>query len=143
VAELFCSNFQTATEAVLLTIEKHSLSKHVFAWGLGIMHSTLNCEMCDGKKSPLHVSDATIVIAAGCHGCGGTIPVVMYIVFAGSISINKKRITSNYSTISCQNSPHRQLKFAIGHNSNLIAILRIHASVLNAHRPSGAYQSCR
>jgi hypothetical protein len=25
------------------------------------------------KKSPLHVSDATIAIAAGCHGCGGTI----------------------------------------------------------------------
>jgi hypothetical protein len=26
------------------------------------------------KISPLHhVSDATVVIAAGCHGCGGTI----------------------------------------------------------------------
>jgi hypothetical protein len=26
------------------------------------------------KKSPLHVSDAAIAIAAaGCHGCGGTI----------------------------------------------------------------------
>jgi hypothetical protein len=25
------------------------------------------------KISPLHVSDATIVIAAGCHGCGGTV----------------------------------------------------------------------
>jgi hypothetical protein len=24
------------------------------------------------KKSLLHVSDATIAIAAGCHGCGGT-----------------------------------------------------------------------
>jgi hypothetical protein len=28
-----------------------------------------------GKKSPLHVSDAAVVIAAGCHGCGGTFPV--------------------------------------------------------------------
>jgi hypothetical protein len=27
------------------------------------------------KKSPLYVSDATVAIAAGCHGCGGTIPV--------------------------------------------------------------------
>jgi hypothetical protein len=24
------------------------------------------------KKSPLHVSDAAIAIAAGCHRCGGT-----------------------------------------------------------------------
>jgi hypothetical protein len=51
---------------------------------------------------------------------------IMYIVFAGSISINKKRIASNCSTISCRNSPHRQLKFAIGHNGSLIAILLIH-----------------
>jgi hypothetical protein len=65
---------------------------------------------------------------------------IMYIVFAGSISINKKRIASNYSTpISCRNSPHRQLKFAIGHNSSLIAILRMHVSAFNAHRPSGTY----
>jgi hypothetical protein len=27
------------------------------------------------KKSPLHVGDAAVVIAAGCHGCGGTIPI--------------------------------------------------------------------
>jgi hypothetical protein len=60
-----------------------------------------------------------------------------YIVFAGSILINKNRIASNYSTIGCRNSPHRQLKFAIGHNSSLIAILRIHASTFSAHRPSG------
>jgi hypothetical protein len=25
------------------------------------------------KISPLYVSDAAIVIAAGCHGCGGTV----------------------------------------------------------------------
>jgi hypothetical protein len=33
--------------------------------------------MRDGKKSSLHVSDATIAIAiaAGCHGCGGTTPI--------------------------------------------------------------------
>jgi hypothetical protein len=58
------------------------------------------------KKSPLHVSDATTAIAAGCCGCGGTIPVdyrvdSMYIVFAGGISINKNRTASNYSAISC------------------------------------------
>jgi hypothetical protein len=68
---------------------------------------------------------------------------IMYIVFTGSISINKKMIASNYSTISCRNSPHRQLKFAIGHSSSLIAILRIHVSAFNAHRPPGAYQSCQ
>jgi hypothetical protein len=56
---------------------------------------------------------------------------IMYIVFAGGISINKKRIASNYSAISCRNSPHRQLKFAIGHNSSLIAILRIHVGAFN------------
>jgi hypothetical protein len=69
------------------------------------------------NKSPLHVGDTTAVIAAGCHGC--TFPSIMYIVFAGSISINKNRITSNYSAISCRNSPHRQLKFAIGHSSTV------------------------
>jgi hypothetical protein len=68
---------------------------------------------------------------------------IMYIVFAGNISINKKRITSNYSTISCRKSPHRQLKLEIGHNGSLIGILRIHLSAFNAHRPSGAYQSCQ
>jgi hypothetical protein len=68
---------------------------------------------------------------------------IMYIVFAGSISINKKRIASNYSTISCRNSPYRQLKFAIGHNSSLIAILRIRVSAFDAHRPSGTHQSCQ
>jgi hypothetical protein len=65
------------------------------------------------------------------------------IVFAGSISINKDGIASNYSTISCRNFPHRQLKFAIGYNISLTAILRIHASAFNAQRPSGTYQSCQ
>jgi hypothetical protein len=73
--------------------------------------------MRERKKSPLHVSDATaVLIAAGCYGCGcgGTIPVDyvhLYIVFfgAGSISINKNRIASNYSAISWTNvsSPTR------------------------------------
>jgi hypothetical protein len=95
------------------------------------------------KISPLHVSDATIVIAAGVMDVAAQSSSIMYIVFAGSISINTKRITSNYSTISCRNSHHRQLKFAIGHNSSLIAILRIHVSAFNAHRPSETYQSCQ
>jgi hypothetical protein len=62
----------------------------------------------------------------------------MYIAFAGSISINKNTITSNYSTISAVEIPptHRQLKLAIGHNSSLIAILRIRPSAFNAHWPS-------
>jgi hypothetical protein len=49
--------------------------------------------MRDGKKSPLHVGDATIAIAAGCHGCvAAQLPSIMYmyIVFAGSILTNKK-----------------------------------------------------
>jgi hypothetical protein len=55
VAELFCLNFQTATESVLLAIEAvseswHSLSKHVFVWRVGIIHPTSNCEMRDEKK---------------------------------------------------------------------------------------------
>jgi hypothetical protein len=44
-------------------------------------------------------------------------PSIIYIVFAGSIPINKNRTASNYSIISCRNSPHRQLKFAIGRNT--------------------------
>jgi hypothetical protein len=31
------------------------------------------------KISPLHVSDAMIAIAAGCHGCGGTSILVDYV----------------------------------------------------------------
>jgi hypothetical protein len=102
--------------------------------------------MRDGQKNPRFMSamrqsssppDVMDVAAQS--------PSIMYIVFAGSISINKKRTTSNYSTsaISCRNSPHRQLKFAIGHNSSLIAILRIHVSAFNAHRPSGTYPACQ
>jgi hypothetical protein len=103
--------------------------------------------MRDGKKKkPLHVSDATSdrhrrrMSWMWRHSPRRLC--TLYIVFAGSISINKKRITSNYSTIRCRNSPHRQLEFSIGHNSSLIAILRIHVSAFNAHWPSGAYQPC-
>ena len=98
---------------------------------LGMNCKTLCCQYCLKSCSP----DVMDVAAQSSS--------IMYIVFAGSISINKKRITSNYSTISCRNSPHRQLKFAIGHNSSLIAILLIHVSAFNAHRPSGTYQSCQ
>jgi hypothetical protein len=98
---------------------------------VGIIHPALYCEMRDGKKNPrfMFVSDAMASIAAGCHGCGGTAPPsVMYIAFAGGISIDKNRIASSaYSTISCRNSPRRQLKFAIGYNnSSLTAMHHAH-----------------
>jgi hypothetical protein len=99
---------------------------------------TLDFELRDArwkKKSLFHVSDATIAIVAGCHGCGGTNPRRLCALYSlVAFAINKNRITSNYSTISCRNSPRRQLKFAIGHNSSLIAILHIHPSAFNAHR---------
>jgi hypothetical protein len=50
-----------------------------------------------GEKKPLHVSDATIAIAAGCHGCGGTILVDYVLCTFYSLvafSINKKRTTT-------------------------------------------------
>jgi hypothetical protein len=70
------------------------------------MHSALKCD--EGSPSPLDVMD----VAAQPNS-------TLYILFGGSISINKNRIARNYSTISCRNSPHRQLKFAIGHNSTV------------------------
>ena len=77
VAELFCSNFQTATESVLLAIETgvkaNTRCQNTFSRGEWELHTRLRTARCAmDKKSPLHVSDATIVIAAGCHGCGGT-----------------------------------------------------------------------
>jgi hypothetical protein len=77
--------------------------------------------MRDGKKYPRFMSSPPDVMDVAAESSS-----IMHIVFADSISISKKRTTSNYSAISCRNSPHRQLKFAIGHNSSLIAILRIH-----------------
>jgi hypothetical protein len=53
------------------------------------------------KKSPLHVSDATIAIAAGyVMDVAAQFPSITYIAFAGSILLNKNRIASNYSAIS-------------------------------------------
>jgi hypothetical protein len=110
------------------------------------MHSALNCEMRDGIFVLLHVSDAAVVMhrrAPDVMDVAAQFPSITYVVFAGSISINNNRTASNCSAISWRNSPHRQQKFAIGHNNSLIAIrLRIHAAkCVYAHRPSGTYQS--
>jgi hypothetical protein len=72
-----------------------------------------------------------------CHGCAGTNPRRLCTLYSlVAFQLTRAGLTSNYSNISCRNSPHRQLKFAIGHNSSLIAILRIHPSAFDAHRPS-------
>jgi hypothetical protein len=94
------------------------------------MHSALNCEMRDEKKIPAsskrtrRPSSPPDVMDVAAQP-----PSIMYNVFAGSISINKNRIASKYSTISCRNF-RRQPNFAIEHTSSLIAILRIHMQVL-------------
>jgi hypothetical protein len=60
----------------------------------------------------------------------------LYSLVAFQLTIKGLPVTTAPLATSCRNSPHRQLKFAIRHNRSLIAILRIHASAFNAHRPS-------
>ena len=51
------------------------------------------------KKSPFRVSDQRSSSPPDVMDVAAQSSSIMYIVFADSISINKKRITSNYSAI--------------------------------------------